>query len=199
MPLRLQCPSCRKDCNVPDHLLGKAIACPACGQRIHVVAAPSPQPAPPPLAIPIERIDEVEVMREPFRKSRPASRQEEQRPICTGCGRRCYNRMNCDQCRKPFCSEVCIRRHAKHTNHEVFPYDWASAIGKMAAWIMAVSIMFGLCCCLPIHLIASKSPPGKPTLLKEDQPAAAADPPENKPAPLDGPPINSKAPARKKK
>src|SRR5262249_10628170 len=36
---------------------------------------------------------------------------------CLGCGRQMRNRLRCGRCGSTFCSEMCVRRHAKMTGH----------------------------------------------------------------------------------
>lgn len=54
MPLKIQCPQCRKSLTVPDHLAGRTGKCPGCGVAIPIRAAneqiAARPPAPPPHA-----------------------------------------------------------------------------------------------------------------------------------------------------
>src|SRR5262245_56504655 len=45
MPSIVQCPACRQELRLPDHLAGQQVRCPACGQAFAGETAPPPLPA----------------------------------------------------------------------------------------------------------------------------------------------------------
>lgn len=78
MPILTECQSCHRKLRVPDHLLGKSVKCPACGQAFRVAA-----PAPPEEEV--HDIQEFEVKRQrdeepPANEDAAEEEEEERRP-----------------------------------------------------------------------------------------------------------------------
>jgi hypothetical protein len=48
MPVHVKCLSCRKRLHVPDHLAGRRVTCPRCGEAVPVPAPEAPETAPAP-------------------------------------------------------------------------------------------------------------------------------------------------------
>src|SRR5262249_44692073 len=48
MPVDVKCMSCRKRLHVPDHLAGRRVTCPRCGEALPVPVPEAPETAPAP-------------------------------------------------------------------------------------------------------------------------------------------------------
>src|SRR5262245_7206351 len=80
MPSVVQCPACRQELRLPDHLAGQQVRCPACGQAFAGEAGPPPMPDAGAEASRLE-IDDA-----PPPPPRPAARPPKDMVPCRYCG-----------------------------------------------------------------------------------------------------------------
>jgi hypothetical protein len=127
MKLAVNCPGCGRAILLEEHEAGSTIECAVCDQRF--VAG-----APPKLTAP------------PVRSAPPSEGQR-----CLGCGGKLHHSLSCPRCIGQFCSEVCLNRHYKATQHHLpNPGEVALAVEQQrtrtAAMVLGIVAVCAVCC-----------------------------------------------------
>lgn len=152
MPSIVQCPACRQELRLPDHLAGQQVRCPACGQAFAGETGP-----PPPAAVPALELDDRAA---PPPLPRPTQPPPSPAPDLVPC-RFCGERIAADARRCRYCGEASEggRDSGPGWEHAPFPgrfrRDWEPHRGPLVLTLGILSIILcGFLWTIPLGIAA---------------------------------------------